>query len=80
MEQENILLTAIGGMTAALGAMWRWHVKKYDKLERNSEDCNKDRIELWKAISELNNKSCGISCSERQHVEIDIKAKRPKGL
>jgi hypothetical protein len=62
MGVEHLLVAGIGGLSAAVVALWRVGEKRYD-------DCDKDRRELWKAVSSLKNATCLVSgCRDRVRV------------
>lgn len=64
MTLEAILL---GGISALTGAV----VYLFKKVQKDEEECKKDRKELWETIFELQKVSCNVAvCPARQKVNL----------
>jgi hypothetical protein len=60
MTNEQALLGAIIAMSGALGILWKVVLSgykrlehSYTKLEERTEQCEKDRLALWKKMAEV---------------------------
>lgn len=59
----GVLVTAITGLSGAIGVLWRQTMKhlavtetRLEQAERKADECNDDRIEIWKALANLRSK------------------------
>ena len=55
----GLLATAITGMSGAITVLWRQTMKhlsvtesRLERAEKLAEDCQQDRLEIWKALAE----------------------------
>lgn len=47
-------------LLAAIAAQWTVQYNTYKKLERRTEDCEKDRIKLWERVTKLSAGQCTV--------------------
>lgn len=59
----GLLVTAITGMSGAIGVLWRQTMKhlsvtesRLEQAENKAEACDKDRLEIWKALANIRSK------------------------
>jgi hypothetical protein len=59
----GLLVTAITGMSGAIGVLWRQTMKhlsvteaRLEQAELKADECNNDRIEIWKALANIKSK------------------------
>tara|TARA_Y100000389_G_scaffold48812_1_gene44347 strand:- start:9433 stop:9669 length:237 start_codon:yes stop_codon:yes gene_type:complete len=59
----GLLATAVTGMSGAITVMWRQTMKhlsvteaRLEEAERKADVCNDDRLEIWKALANINKK------------------------
>jgi len=59
----GLLATAITGMSGAITVLWRQTMKhlgvteaRLERAERLAEDCQQDRLMIWKALAEQSNR------------------------
>lgn len=68
----GVLVTALTGMSGAITVLWRQTMKhlsvtesRLERAEKLAEDCQQDRLEIWKALAEqskqTNNKNEGYN-------------------
>ena len=55
----GVLVTALTGMSGAITVLWRQTMKhlsvtesRLEHAEKLAEDCQQDRLEIWKALAE----------------------------
>jgi len=60
----GVLFTALTGMSGAITVLWRQTMKhlgvteaRLERAEKLAEDCQQDRLEIWKALAEQSNKT-----------------------
>lgn len=53
MTSEQQLLVAIVTLAGVVAILWAVVIANYKKLEKRTEECEKDRLNLWRTISEL---------------------------
>ncbi|MFZ9064807.1 MAG: hypothetical protein ACO22U_14315 [bacterium] len=59
----GVLVTALTGMSGAITVLWRQTMKhlgvteaRLERAEKLAEDCQQDRLEIWKALADQGNK------------------------
>ena len=59
----GVLVTEITGMSGAIGVLWRQTMKhlavteaRLEEAERKADVCNDDRLEIWKALANIEQK------------------------
>lgn len=59
----GLLATAITGMSGAITVLWRQTMKhlgvteaRLERAEKLAEDCQQDRLMIWKALAEQSNR------------------------
>lgn len=52
----TILLSGMGVLSAAVGHLYHSQLKMFAALQEKLNDCESDRLDLWKHISHLENK------------------------
>jgi len=64
MELNHALVGVITVMGTAIGVLWKVVISgyrklqaNYERLEKRTEKCEEDRLELWKEVSALRGKS-----------------------
>ena len=67
MSHEQELIVAIVSLASVVVVLWAVVHRGYKKLEKRTEECEKDRKDLWKTVTDLSLK-IGIcsSCPERK--------------
>ena len=53
MTSEQQLLVAIVSLAGVVAILWAVVIANYKKLEKRTEVCEQDRLNLWKTMSEL---------------------------
>jgi len=53
MTSEQQLMVAIVSLAGVVAILWAVVIANYKKLEKRTEVCEQDRLNLWKTISEL---------------------------
>ena len=60
----GVLVTALTGMSGAITVLWRQTMKhlsvtesRLERAEKLAEDCQTDRLEIWKALAEQSKQS-----------------------
>jgi len=63
MELNHALVGVITIMGTAIGVLWKVVISgykklqaNYEKLEKRTEQCEEDRLELWKEVAALRGK------------------------
>lgn len=53
MNVENVLMSAVGGLTTAVIFLFFWFKTHYDSLAKRLAECEEDRERLWERIAQL---------------------------
>lgn len=53
MTSEQQLMVAIVSLAGVVAILWAVVISNYRKLEKRTEQCEEDRLKLWKTIAEL---------------------------
>ena len=54
MDQVQMLIAAVTGLTGCVGFLWKQQADTHKSVMEKLTDCEGDREDLWKEIAKLN--------------------------
>ena len=56
VTMTTVLLSGMGILSGAVAHLYHSQVKMFNSVQEKLNDCEQDRLDLWKHLSELENK------------------------